>query len=62
MTEDEIQKERYELKLKIKAANERLKELRKLCTHSKTIIGTYNYENGQIGTSEICAICDDWLS
>ena len=59
MTKEEIKTEKERLFEVIKEANEKLKELRKICKHEKTFMGNYEGRIGSILPAEICGYCGE---
>lgn len=57
MSSEEIKKECNIMYEQIKFAENRLKELRKLCPHENKFKGNYSYRIGSILPAIICADC-----
>lgn len=57
MTGEEIKIECEEMYAQIKSAEERLQELRSICKHEYTFVGTYSYRVGSYSEAEICSHC-----
>lgn len=53
----EIKNECERAYAQIKSANERLKELRTICTHEETFEGSYQWRIGSIVPATICSYC-----
>lgn len=65
MENKEIKKQREELYAEInkaygqiKEANEKLNELRNICTHEKIYEGEYSPRSGQYFSADICEYCE----
>ena len=61
MTQEEIKGERELLYLKIQECNDRLKEIRKICSHTNTFEGNWSYRIGNISPAIICSDCGNFI-
>lgn len=57
MTNKEIKTKCGELYAEIKSAEDRLAEIRKICPHTETFIGNYEWASGHIMRAYICSAC-----
>lgn len=57
MTNQEIKDDCSTQFAKIKQAEERLEELRKICPHENTFEGNYSWRIGSIVVATICCYC-----
>lgn len=57
MTNEEIKNDCLVQYEQIRIAEERLKELRKLCQHEETFQGLYSWRPGAIESAIICSFC-----
>lgn len=62
MTGEEIKEECEYLYSQIKSANERLDELRKICTHENTFEGNWSWRVGTFDPAIICGNCGKLLA
>lgn len=61
MTPEEIKLNCERQYANIKASEDRLVELRKQCTHSKTFIGNYSFRQAAVYKMKICYFCNEPL-
>jgi predicted TIM-barrel fold metal-dependent hydrolase len=61
MKSEDIKKECEENFNKIKEANDRLAELRKICKHTNRFIGNYSWRPGAIEEAMICSDCGELI-
>ena len=62
MTNQEIKDECESLFKKIKNSQDRLAEIRKICKHEHTFLGTWSWRVGCYNEANICSYCGNLVS